>query len=279
MEMVKIDKSISNIENQITTESSWEDLAYVINFATNLQRIALDVSIKKGIEEGKIRSEIIGTLINSGCKLKRDRIGEIFNYYDFKVELSNPSCRDSETKLKQPENEGQFRRLGSASASTSAVEKAEEFTEMYDEKGSAPSNREIAEANAKKTMLKEKLGKKEELEGLPHYLGVDEIADFRQWLIDKKSIDYLKSKPKVPMRTLIAERDEVLDELYTHIGEWKAARKLMQDRLHPDKGGNTLAFQFFNIFDELMRGMVKMVDLLDYENSILEYKKEWWSNK
>ena len=276
-EMININKSIANIESQISTESSWDDLAYVINFATNLQRVALDIAIRKGIKEGLEKDQIIYSLVNAGCKMDKGSLRRLIDFHDFKIEL-NLTCHGA-SNLREPENEGQFRALGKSTASTSALEKAEEFTEMYEDKGSAPSNREIAEANAKKAALKKKLNKKEELGSLPQYLGVDEIQEFRGWLLDEKGFDYEKEKPKVPMQALVAQRDEILDELYAHVGEWKSARKIMGKLLHPDTGGNTLAFQFYQTFDKLMNAMVKLVELLDYEEALLEYKKEWWESR
>ncbi len=209
-----------------------------------------------------------------GCLQKSRRL-KVSRHDSFKIELSNSPRGEN---LTIPETENQYRYTGGGVETTSAIEKAEEYSELCEEKG-APVSAEEVRRNAKiKAKARKELGRDGRRGELPPYLTPEEIMEFREWCKDR-DIDIEKEKPKTSMLALTQQKDEVLDELFNHIGEWKSARKIMFDRLHPDKGGNTLAFQFAKMFDELMLAMQKLVAWVEYEDAVIAYKKEWWKNR
>ncbi len=271
--MIKIEKNMTDMKNSINQDTTWEDLATVINFATELQGKALEVAINKGLAEEMFQSEIIEKLRGAGCRLKHAQMELLVGFHSFKIELRNsPRAGDS---LNEPETAFQHRYLGKGTESTSAIEKAEEFDEAYREKGSSPTAVEIQKAAQIKNKLKKKTGRDNRRGDLPQYLGSSQIIAFREWC-KEHDVDLEKNKPKLSVTLLMETRDETIDDLYSHLGEWKAARKIMLDKLHPDKGGNTLAFQFAKMFDDLMKSLASLLAWIEYEDAVIAYKKEWW---
>lgn len=272
--MISINRDMVAMKNAINQDTSWEELAQVINFATELQSVALEVAINKGLHEGLKQSQIIGTLRNAGCTLSDNMMNKLIDFHSFKIELSNCTGTEVELELK----EAQFRKLGKGVESTSALEKYEEYEELSTEKGSTPTRDEI-ERNAKlKREASKKLGRDNRRGSLPQYLTPEEIIEFREWC-EENEVELSENKPKVSMMLLVGARDEVIDTLYQHLGEWGSARKLMFDVLHPDKGGNTLAFQFAKMFDDLMKSLKSLLAWAEYEDAVIAYKKEWWGKR
>ena len=107
----------------------------------------------------------------------------------------------------------------------------------------------------------------------------EEVEAFNEWLLDEKQIDYKADRPKSNFVLLAEQREEVVTELANRSGEWKAARSIMQRRLHPDTGGNMLAFQFYEIFDRLMSILIDTVEYIVFEEKIDKYKEEWLTHE
>ncbi len=276
MKMININRELVGLKDTINQNTSWEQLAEVINFATELQGKALEVAIHKGLSEELTQKEIIGRLRISGCKLSDNQLFNLISYHNFKIELSGLGTQIDGLKI--PNTSELERRLGKGVESTSAIEKAEEFTELYEEKGAAPTRAEIEASARIKAKARKQMGRDGRREELPQYLSAEEIIEFREWC-KENDVDIEANKPKVSVIALTQEKDDVIDELFNHIGEWKTARKIMFDRLHPDKGGNTLAFQFVKMFDELMKALLSLLEWVEYEDAVIAYKKEWWRNR
>jgi len=279
MEMV-VSKRDMDVIGGLDISSSWEDIATVINVGTQIQKEGFNIAVAKGVEEGLYASELIRKLQDNGCTLGRKHIENTLGFYEFNTELSQAG-HDPLT-LNKPETEGQYRDLGSASEITSAQEKLEEFNEVGESVGKAqPSRADIVEHNKIVTEVTKSIGgeDKPKDKNSPTYFSVKETEDFRAWLKDTHNIDAVEDKPKVNMMELQGMRDDVLNDLASRVPEWKMAKKIMRKLLHPDTGGNTLGYQFFEGFVELMDNLSKAYDYVVFREKIDNYKREWWKNK
>ncbi len=185
--------------------------------------------------------------------------------------------------LSLPETEGQYRHLGKHSEVTSAQEKAEEFTEIKEELGKSPSTHDIQRRSQLVTEVSKGIngGAKEEPlpSGMPKYFNTEQLDTFRAWSIESKGINVIDDKPKVNMLELSSMREDVLNDLASRVPEWKAARKIMIKLLHPDSGGNTLAYQFFEGFNEIMDNLSKAYDYVMFTENVDKLKIEWWEQQ
>jgi len=276
MEMV-VSKRDMDVIGGLDVSSSWEDIATVINVGTQIQKEGFNVAVAKGAEEGLYASELVHKLQDNGCSLSRQHIEGTLSFYEFKLELS--STQRVADNLNEPKKEAQFRGLGNASEITSAQEKLEEFNEIAEATGKAqPSQRDIETHNKIVTEVTKSIGgeDKPKDKNSPTYFSVKETEDFRAWLKDTHNIDAVEDKPKVNMMELQGMRDDVLNDLAARVPEWKMAKKIMRKLLHPDTGGNTLGYQFFEGFVELMDNLSKAYDYVVFREKIDGYKKEWW---
>ena len=305
MKMIKLDKKTLTLIGNLSAELDWEQLATGWNFHQELGQKLFEATYQKGLAEGLNKNEIVEKLIEAGCKMQKAYIYRSLDFYDFKEELRNfrhgenflneseegaskPYNTDSniplsnglvKDNLKVPENEGQYRYLGKAEVVTSSIEKVEEYTELYENKGEAPSSEEVREHHRKLKNIKYVVSEEPEEPlptDMPKFFLPEQLMEFRAWIKKEHHIDAVNDKPKVDMLALSKERDEVINELLREVPNWKGARKEIVNKLHPDKGGSNLAFSFFKLFDELMKNISSAYEFVVFQDKILRYKKEWW---
>ncbi len=275
MEMT-VNKNDTRLIESVSQESSWSDIAKVINLGSDIQKYAFNAAIKKGTEEGLYGNEIIDKLKESGCTISTSHIYRILEYYKFKIELN--SVPAGELSLNIPETQAQYESL----SGDTAKEKAEQFTEIAEAVGHTPSREDVRNYQKNVNEIadmtnctslpqhKENKGKKKKI-----ISSVEELNNFRKWLKTEKKIDAIEDKPKVNLMLLSKERDNILNTIGSRVPEWKIARKIIIKLLHPDSGGNTLAMQFFKEFDELMNNLSEAYEYVMFEDKIAKFKEEW----
>ena len=280
-----VSKSDINIMENINNEATWKQIAEGWNFHQKLGESLFEATVVKGKEEGLNNEEIVKTLLFNGCSIKADMINKKLRFYDFKQELS--TLIHVSDNLNIPETEAQYRGLGKSTEFTSAQEKVEEFNEITKElNGKTPSHLETQQRNKSIELFneeitqikKEKQPKNDEPTDFFNgktYFNPDDLTSFRKWCIQEKGINPIDDKPEVNMMALGNERDDIINELARRVPEWKSARKLSLKLLHPDTGGNTLAYQFFEYFDSIMSNIVKAYEYVEFNNKIDAFKKEW----
>ena len=279
MDMV-VSKTELDVMGGLDISSSWEDIATVINVGTQIQKEGFNIAVAKGAEEGLFATELTAILRKHGCNLSVAHIEYTLSYHGFKSELS--STQHVGSGLNEPETEGQYRNLGRTTDITSAQEKIEEFNDIGEGLGKEqPSGEDIRQHNKIVMEVKNSIGGTDEKEDAvtPTYFSTKDTEDFRAWLKEVKNIDAVEDKPKVNMMELHGMRDDVLNDLASRIPEWKTAKKIMRKLLHPDTGGNTLGYQFFEGFVELMENLSQAYDYVMFRNDIDNYKKEWLKHK
>ena len=266
-----IEKNVLEIVNKLNQETTWEELANVINFATKLQGKALEVAINKGLAKGLIEAEIIKKLIDAGCTLTKRRMYQLIEFHSFKVELSEV------LHLKIPETESQFASL----IGGSAIEKAELFTDMHDKDNTPPEHREMrkvasvvakAKEEAKKEMSKEKTLDTT----LPEYLSPEEMVAFDDWYLKYEGIARKDNRPKVNFQEVAKSRDGLIETFASKSNDWAYARKELFSFTHPDKGGEAKVFQFIETLDKLMKELNKLKEYGQYMVDLQTLKEAWW---
>ena len=279
MDMILSNTDI-NVTQGLDISSSWEDIATVINFGTAIQREGFNIAVQKGVAEGLYAVELVEKLRDSGCTMGERHIYRTLEFYEFKLELSQTGA--DQLNLSIPETAAQFNSLGKHSEITSAVEKAEEFTEVTKELGKQPSREEIRDRNKIMTDVKKGIHGDETPKpkgDQPKYFNTEQLAEFRDWLKKTYKIDAVADKPDANIMELSGLRDDILNDLASRYKEWKIGKKIMRKLLHPDTGGNTLAYQFYEAFEELMQNLTKSAEYIEFGMRIDEHKKEWWKLK
>ncbi len=266
-----------NMVQAIDAETSWEELASVINFATQLQGKALEVAINKGLAEGLIQSEIIEKLRDAGCTLGNKQLYQQIQFHEFKIELSFSPHVDSDLNI--PETEAQFRGLEGGSA----LEKAELFTDIQGESERQPTQREMN--NAREVMRKaealarQKNKRKTPEQTFPKYMTPEQITDFDEWFQNKTGKTREEMKPKINFREVMDNKDLIINELSKKESDWKKARKQLFEFSHPDKNGEAVVFQFVKLLDDLMKDLSALIKYGQYQIKIKKYKEQWWTTK
>ncbi len=275
MEMT-VSKNDTRLIESVSQESSWSDIAKVINLGSDIQKYAFNAAVKKGAEEGMFGNEIINKLKESGCTISTSHMNDTLKYYEFKIELSkHPS---SEPDLIEPETEAQFHHL----TGDTAQEKVEQFNEIEEAVGHTPSRQNVRDYQ----QTVGEIADIAECESLPQHSSnkgkvkklissTEDLMKFREWSKETKGIDVVEDKPKVNLMLLSKERDEHLNTLGSRVPEWKTARKIMIKLLHPDSGGNTLAMQFFKEFDSVMNNLTQAYEYVVFEDNVNKLKQEW----
>ncbi len=277
-----VSKTELDVIGGLDVSSSWKDIATVINVGTQIQKEGFNIAVAKGAEEGLYGIELINILHDNGCTLGKQHIYKTLEFYEFKLELSN--SRPDDSILNEPETESQFRNLGRASEISSAQEQLEEFNEVCVATGkNQPSREDISTHSDIVTEVTNSIGGEEKREPIPNdmpkYFNSDELSEFREWLLVEHKINAVEDKPDVNMMELQGMRNDVLNDLASRVPEWKSAKKIMRKLLHPDTGGNTLGYQFFEGFVELMDNLAQAHDYVVFREKIDNYKKEWWSKE
>ncbi len=275
MEMI-VNKNQTRLIESVSKDSKWSDIAEVINLGSDIQRYAFNAAVEKGAEEGLYGNELVNKLKDKGCSVGSIHIYNTLLYYEFKFELDQ--TQQEKSILNIPKTEAQYRDL----TGDTAQEKVEQFTEITEAIGHAPSRQDVRDFQKNIGEIadmtnctsvpqhSDNKGKKKQI-----ISSVEELNTFRIWLKAEKKIDAIEDKPKINLMLLSKERDDMLNTLGSRVPEWKSARKIMIKLLHPDSGGNTLAMQFFKEFDELMNNLSKAYEYVMFENKIAKLKEEW----
>ena len=217
---------------------------------------------------------------------------------ELKKTLSNPSYSTSNF-LKETEAELSLPKSSVTQISLrgdNAIEKARNWKDIQEATGKEePTDREVRQHNKDIREAKEKLEsiQKKKDDTLNEYakdrqipkklpkpepFTIDEEVDFETWCIKEHNFDLVAERPK-HTRAIYALKDEKVGTLFGRLDEWKSAFRIMAKLCHPETGGNTLAMSILNDFNELMKSLGGVKDVIDYEKRIEELRVEYSTPK
>ncbi len=169
-----------------------------------------------------------------------------------------------------------------------AIDKARNYQEIKETLGKdKPSgheirafNKAVREATEKqknediKTKEKFTLPKTEK----PDPFTYEEEMDFETWCKKEHDLDIYADKPKNSM-AIYALKDKKVQELFVRGGEWKKAYREMSRLCHPDHGGSDLTMSFLGDFNELMKSLQSVREVVDFENMVARLREEYSTTK
>jgi len=208
------------------------------------------------------------------------------------IDNQSNSFKETEAKLSLPESKSTQMEL----RGDNAIQKARNYREIQEILGKEkPSAFEIRDHNktlreAKEKSDREQQKKDDELSEYaesrkipkklpkPDPFTMDEEMDFETWCIEVHSFDVVAEKPK-HTRAIYALKDEKVGTLFGRLDEWKSAFKIMAKLCHPETGGNTLAMSMLNDFNDLMKSLDGVKQVIEYEKKIEEFRVEYSAPK